>query len=147
MFEISYGKKQQNLLNTTAAGTRFGYFDEPIVFDVYMKDRPKTIKLIITVSLNNDKPKLHYEGGFKNQEQSEYYISFYNPNVPGQSGLKGPVATIFNKEGFLLGFMFWIETMADSKAYRLTYEFYDDRVPIETLEKVPQSQREANEVI
>lgn len=139
MYKISFLGNEAGFLNTSDLGIRFGYFGHPILFSVHDTDTNQTFALKILVANNPEKPKVHIERPDSiSPNLSDVVIQFFNPTVPGISGLSAPYAVKVNQNKSLLGFMFWVDTIQNSQVFRLTYEFYNDRVPSPSPPKVMQ---------
>ncbi len=120
MFNVKFldqnlpGKK--SILN----GVGFGFYNKDIFFEV-KSDKIETPLIIKFKVIKDDNKKSELIVG--DIENNTLELCYYNPPT-GTCGLSNPIGYRVLNE-YILGFMFFLDVLADSNCYRITYDFYE----------------------
>lgn len=109
------------------SGVTFGFMDLELVFMLNASPMEEPLRISFYAIDNKEKKQFEFEiGNIKNNRMD---LKFHNPSENGTSGLNMPISILaFGND--LLGFMFHLERLSNSKCYKLNYEFYHGRIDI-----------------
>ena len=127
MFKVRELPTENKCLNPALSGVRFGFLDAPLRFSI-STEKGEQYTLTFTVKIDPSKPRWKYEDVFDNVKKT-FDIVFFNPSIPGTSGMTAPRGTLWMESGHLLGFVCWVDFLEGTENFRLTYSFYDDYEP------------------
>ncbi len=108
------------------SGTSFGYVDQELVFELRVKESETPLRISFHAIEDKQREKAELTVGVIKNNALDLY--FYNPPAIGTCGLTNPIS-LLKIENNLLGFMFHIERLFNSKCYRMSYEFYHGKAP------------------
>jgi hypothetical protein len=127
MFNVEYLHQNIEAITPIISGTTFGYYDLKLVFKVTSKAVPTPLIINFYVSIDEDKSLKFSMGKITNNEVD---IKFTLQNNSSGGGLKGPT-TLIEIDKKVLAFMFYTEGIPNTNVYKLTYEFYNGKLPPE----------------
>lgn len=122
MFTVRKLPPPEHRLQPILSGLTFGFFDQPIHFEVQAMDAPGPF--LVEFIARRDKSRNAFEISSERASDSTLKVSFFNPAEGGSSGLLAPVILVV-AGGFALSFVFIIDVVGagDAVSYRMTYEF------------------------
>lgn len=122
MFSIRQLPPPLHLMQPLLAGITYGFFDQPVLFEVQASGAPGPFQVELVCSRN--KTKGAFELATERTSNSMLRLAFYNPTEGGSSGLSAPLLLLVtNGVGLSLIFTVDIIGSGEAFAFRLTYAF------------------------
>ena len=125
MFTAKLLPSPDKYLNPILSGIRFSVIDKPILFEI--SNDEGLPPLLLSFNVCKDATKKPWEYVHALNPDNTYSATLFNPVIPGSGGLIEPYAALWTESKTdILGIMFWVDFIANSNSYRLSYEFFSD---------------------